>query len=1003
MKLFLQIVLACLLALLPGGCKPNNEGLVIPPPPTTPTNPTDPTTPTTPTDPTADEERLARLGQTPIVMAYFTEYTPEANFPKLEDIKCFTHINAGHARFVNTTTGDGGLTIKDPGTDYIRRLVAFKRSYPKLKVLLMIGGYGEKADGFSEMAKNPDKRKLFCDECVRLCNELGLDGVDIDWEYPTHSAGASGSFAGTGADPSDTKNFTTLVKELREALGKDKLISYAAADNGKYMDHKDVLEYVDYINVMTYSMGDPPYHNSPLYRSNLTKSRSSEESIAIFHDEKGVPYDRMNFGVGFYGHGDGTVYSSSVKYYYIDDILNKGKYTDSDGHEHNVAGYNIRHWDPVGKNCYLGNAGGTMYASYEDVESLGYRVQFLKGKGMLGVFAWEYGEDDAKGTLRYALAKWMKGENPTQPDPPSGGTDLGVSGTANCYVVSAPGTYKFKTVKGNTTTSVGTVASATVLWETCNNAETVSKGSVIASVGYSGGYISFATPSTLKPGNALIAAKDASGKILWSWHIWIPKTAFTASASGLSAFKIMSRNLGALVDADGSKADVQSLGLLYQWGRKDPFPGPRAVGTNEAATISGTVMTKGGQMTVEQTIASPTVFAANDGDWLTTANADLWGDTSKAKSQYDPCPPGYKVPRREDVSAFFAIDNLTEAPQWQWNGSASWFSVGSPALTFPLAGYISTSGSYSGSGSEAKIWNAHHDSANGATKAYGQFIKSGPSTSRSAQAKAYGASVRCISLEEAPFQNAPGMPVQGSMTRKVFDSGVVELSGLCLSKDKDFLWGVGDEGYLYKFTNIDGAVDNITASQPLDHDKFGGESSSGGMYYYDMEGVTLDPSTGDLYFAYEPKRVFRLKSPYTTVERKLFDVEEAAEMGNNGMEGITWYKGDLLVGSQSGATLWRYTVTGTKVWKKLLGTIAPWIQEVGDLCYDSQTDLLWVADSEAHKLFVFDGDVTTLKAMYDVSSIGNAESVCVDHARSCVWVGDDGSTSKIYKISFSGL
>ena len=76
---------------------------------------------------------------------------------------------------------------------------------------------------------------------------------------------------------------------------------------------------------------------------------------------------------------------------------------------------------------------------------------------------------------------------------------------------------------------------------------------------------------------------------------------------------------------------------------------------------------------------------------------------------------------------------------------------------------------------------------------------------------------------------------------------------------------------------------------------------------------------------------------------------------------------------------------------------------MGDLFYDAQTDLLWVSDSEAAKLFVFDGDVTKLKAIYSVSSVGNAESVLVDHQRNCVWVGDDGSTSKIYKYSFTGL
>ena len=148
-------------------------------------------------------------------------------------------------------------------------------------------------------------------------------------------------------------------------------------------------------------MGDPPYHNSPLYRSSLTRKRSGDESIEIFHNQ-GVPYDRMNYGIGFYGHGDGNVYPSSVQYYMAKEALEKG--TDNGKR---VEGYNIRHWDNVGKNCYLGDASGKMYASYEDPESIGYRVEYLKSKGMLGAFAWEYREDDSSGTLRKALYELM--------------------------------------------------------------------------------------------------------------------------------------------------------------------------------------------------------------------------------------------------------------------------------------------------------------------------------------------------------------------------------------------------------------------------------------------------------------------------------------------------------------------------------------------------------------------------------------------------------------------
>ena len=385
--------------LLSASCAPQNITPVVPPPPETGTDVPDTPEPENPPGQNdKDAARLARLGRTPVVAVYFTEYTKESEFPTLEDVRCFTHINVGHARFVNKETGDGGLEMKDPGPSYLKRLAAYKASYPELKLLLMIGGWGKNADGFSMMARDPAKRKLFCDECVRFCKEYNLDGVDLDWEYPTYAA------EGNGADPSDTKNFTILMEELREALGEDKLISYAASDSGKYIDNKAVLEWVDYINVMTYSMGDPPYHNSPLYKSELTKKRSGEESIEIFHSQ-GVPYDRMNYGIGFYGHGDGTVYPSSVQYYKAVEALEKGTV---DGKS--VEGYNIRWWDATGKNCYLGDAVGKMYASYEDTESIGYRVEFLKGKGMLGAFAWEYREDDSKGTLRHVLYKAMTGE-----------------------------------------------------------------------------------------------------------------------------------------------------------------------------------------------------------------------------------------------------------------------------------------------------------------------------------------------------------------------------------------------------------------------------------------------------------------------------------------------------------------------------------------------------------------------------------------------------------------
>ena len=80
---------------------------------------------------------------------------------------------------------------------------------------------------------------------------------------------------------------------------------------------------------------------------------------------------------------------------------------------------------------------------------------------------------------------------------------------------------------------------------------------------------------------------------------------------GLSAYQFMTRNLGAIADASANgNAGPETFGLLYQWGRKDPFPGAAGAGVNSASAIAGKAMTlHGGQMTVEQTIAAPTEFA----------------------------------------------------------------------------------------------------------------------------------------------------------------------------------------------------------------------------------------------------------------------------------------------------------------------------------------------------------------------------------------------------------
>lgn len=180
------------------------------------------------------------------------------------------------------------------------------------------------------------------------------------------------------------------------------------------------------------------------------------------------------------------------------------------------------------------------------------------------------------------------------------------------------------------------------------------------------------TDTVTPDGNAVIAAYDEAGNIIWSWHVWITESDVEASAIATSAGVFMDRNLGAYHNSDGSTdtEDIfKSYGLYYQWGRKDPFIRP--VDYNFSNNEDRTVYTGAGLVkrfayvnaekgedvgTIEYAIQNPMAFvmgsADNDYDWIYDSHDDtLW--SSEQKSIYDPCPRGWRVP---DGDAFLMMD-----------------------------------------------------------------------------------------------------------------------------------------------------------------------------------------------------------------------------------------------------------------------------------------------------------------------------------------------------------
>ena len=245
-------------------------------------------------------------------------------------------------------------------------------------------------------------------------------------------------------------------------------------------------------------------------------------------------------------------------------------------------------------------------------------------------------------------------------------TNLSTNGTSNCYIVSAEGYYSIDaSVMGNgskgiipnsgfhTSNPAINPAYAEIVWE--------DRDSLITYYTYD------ATKKTINfwargiEGNALIAAKDENGTILWSWHIWITDKPVDHSYFNYNKknYIVMDRNIGATrADRGTGEEWRESAGLIYQWGRKDPFAMGRYTQTSD-------------QMFIERTVLEPNVMST-DSDWSRdswTGDYSLWTDT--LKTIYDPCPLGYRMPARDVWSGFTTTGNSTSNED-EFNISGPW-------------------------------------------------------------------------------------------------------------------------------------------------------------------------------------------------------------------------------------------------------------------------------------------------------------------------------------------
>ncbi|CUX53284.1 Chitinase A1 precursor [Clostridium sp. C105KSO15] len=347
------------------------------------------------------------------LVGYYAAWAAYYNyFPNQIDAGKLTHINYAFADIGS----DLKLTLGYPDVDSsnIKLLNSLKQTNPDLKTLISVGGWNWSGK-FSDAALTEETRTAFADSCVDFIKKYGFDGVDLDWEYPV-----SGGLATNARRGEDKHNFTLLLKKIREKLdaqgaadNKHYLLTIAGGADTSYINKVELsklAQYLDYANLMTYDLHGywdsntdllaPLYDNddpSPQYKSSVDKAVNAWLGASF-------PAEKLVMGIPFYGYLYSSVSNSNNGMYQTFGGSSSIGYQDIKDKYLNKPGY-TSHFHSQSMVPWLFN--GTIFISYEDPKSIGYKSDYIKSKKLGGAMVWELSQDP-KGELLSALYHGLK-------------------------------------------------------------------------------------------------------------------------------------------------------------------------------------------------------------------------------------------------------------------------------------------------------------------------------------------------------------------------------------------------------------------------------------------------------------------------------------------------------------------------------------------------------------------------------------------------------------------
>ncbi|KAL3270465.1 hypothetical protein HHI36_021012 [Cryptolaemus montrouzieri] len=332
----------------------------------------------------------------PRIVCYYTFPNQQYNLqPENIDGNLCTHILVAFATILNNS-----VSISQENVEIVTKVVQLKLLNPDLKVLLSFGGGGDEY-GFPEMVRNESNRATFIKSVEFAIEKLNLDGIDLDWEFPSNS--------------SNKGHLVELLEDLRQSINnsaKKYILSVAVAAPITLVDVSydvpAINRLVDFINVMSYDYNFfsllTPWTgmNAPLYARSIDIFYFKTQNInytSIFWIKKGMDKNKVNIGLPVYAHT--YTLRSPNKTFLGAPAIGNGKIGGGGSASYGEVCKFMKDekltpiFDDETKSPYVTN--GSEWISFENDESMKFKAQYIYNNDFGGVMVFSLSSDDYNG------------------------------------------------------------------------------------------------------------------------------------------------------------------------------------------------------------------------------------------------------------------------------------------------------------------------------------------------------------------------------------------------------------------------------------------------------------------------------------------------------------------------------------------------------------------------------------------------------------------------------